>query len=188
MHESHFFFDAGAVLVAASVLLAIAAVAQTVWLHARPAGATKPGARHSSVYSSWADSLLLVAVASSWYNVGAGWVVHLVCYPIYPDMSEYGSQAFHAYSHGYLSRFPAAIWPVGLCVSLGQRSCGCRCAMYRGDLYGSLSVFALRLWQSRLLLRSPKATCCTRVSLRTSTPDSCCGAAFGRRFSHSSEY
>jgi hypothetical protein len=114
MHESHFFFDAGAVLVAASVLLAIAAVAQTVWLHARPAGATKPGARHSSVYSSWADSLFLVAVASSWYNVGAGWVVHLVCYPIYPDMSEYGSQAFHAYSHGYLSRFPAAIWPVGL--------------------------------------------------------------------------
>jgi hypothetical protein len=40
--------------------------------------------------------------------------VHLVCYPIYPDMSEYGPQAFHAYSHGYLSRFPAAIWPVGL--------------------------------------------------------------------------
>ena len=38
MHESHFFFDAGAVLVAASVLLAIAAVAQTVWLHTCPAG------------------------------------------------------------------------------------------------------------------------------------------------------
>jgi hypothetical protein len=29
-------------------------------------------------------------------------------------MSEYGPQAFHAYSRGYLSRFPAAIWPVGL--------------------------------------------------------------------------
>jgi hypothetical protein len=112
MHESHFFFDAGAVMVGASLLLAIAAVARTVWLRARPAGA--PGAQHSSVSSSWTDSLLLLAVALSWYNVGAGWVVHLVCYPIYPDMSEYGPQAFHAYSHGYLSRFPAAIWPVGL--------------------------------------------------------------------------
>jgi hypothetical protein len=114
MHVSHFFFDAGAVMVAASLLLAIAAVARTVWLRARPAGATKPGVGHSSVSSSWADSLLLLAVAISWYNVGGGWVVHLVCYPIYPDMSEYGPQAFHAYSHGYLSRWATALWPVGL--------------------------------------------------------------------------
>src|SRR5262252_139044 len=114
MHESHVFFDAGALLVAASLLLAIAAVARTVWLRIRPAGAKKSGAGHSVVSSSWADSLLLLAVGISWYNVGAGWVLHLVCYPIYPDMSEYGSQAFHAYSYGYLSRFPLAIWPVGL--------------------------------------------------------------------------
>jgi hypothetical protein len=112
--DKHFFFDAGAVMVAASLLLAIAAVARTVWLRARPAGATKSGVGHSSVSSSWADSLLLLAVALSWYNLGGGWVVHLVCYPIYPDMSEYGAQAFHAYSHGYLSRWPTALWPLGL--------------------------------------------------------------------------
>ena len=63
MHELHFFFDAGAVMVGASLLLAIAAVARTVWLRARPAGA--PGAQHSSVSSSWTDSLLLLAVALS---------------------------------------------------------------------------------------------------------------------------
>src|SRR5215470_9355633 len=114
IHVSHFFFDAGAVMVAASLLLAIAVVARTVLLRARPAGATKPGAGHLSVSSSWADSLLLLAVAISWYNVGGGWVVHLVCYPIYPDMSEYGPQAFHAYSYGYLSRWATALWPVGL--------------------------------------------------------------------------
>jgi hypothetical protein len=114
MHRSHFFFDAGAVMVAVSLLLAIAAVARTVWLRTRPAGATKPAVGHSSVSSSWADSLLLLAVAISWYVVGGGWVVHLVCYPIYPDMSEYGPQAFHAYSHGYLSRWATALWPTGL--------------------------------------------------------------------------
>src|SRR5215470_12042377 len=110
----HAFFDTMTLMVAASLLLAIAAVARTVWLRARPAGATEPGVGHSSVSSSWADSLLLVAVAISWYNLGGGWVVHLVCYPIYPDMSEYGPQAFHAYSHGYLSRWATALWPVGL--------------------------------------------------------------------------
>src|SRR5215472_13711934 len=111
MHDPHFFFDAGAVMVAASLLLAIAAVARTVWRRARPAEATKPGVGHSSVSSRWADSLLLLAVAISWYNVGGGWVAHLVCYHIYPDMSEYGPQAFHAYSHGYLSRWPTALGP-----------------------------------------------------------------------------
>ena len=104
----HAFFDAMTLMVAASLLLAIAAVARTVWLRARP---TKPGVGQSSVSSSWADSLLLFAVAISWYNVGGGWVAHLVCYHIYPDMSEYGPQAFHAYSHGYLSRWPTSLGP-----------------------------------------------------------------------------
>ena len=115
----HAFFDAMTVMVAASLLLAIAAAARTIWLCARPTGATKPGVGHSSVSSSWADSLLLLAVAISWYNLGGGWVVHLVCYPIYVDMSAHGPQAFHAYSHGYLSRFPMA-WglPIGaMCLS-----------------------------------------------------------------------
>jgi hypothetical protein len=107
----HAFFDAMALMVAASLLLAIAAAARTIWLLARPTGATKPGVGQSPVSLSWADSLLLLAVAISWYNVGGGWVAHLVCYPIYPDMSEYGPQAFHAYSHGYLSRWPTSLGP-----------------------------------------------------------------------------
>jgi hypothetical protein len=107
----HAFFDAMTLMVAASLLLAIPAAARTVWLHVRPAGATKPGVGQSSVSSSWADFILLLAVAISWYNAGGGWVVHLVCYPIYADMSEYGPQAFHAYSNGYLSRWATALGP-----------------------------------------------------------------------------
>jgi len=115
----HAFFDAMTLMVAASLLLAIAAAARTIWLRARPTGATKPDVGQSPVSSRGADSLLLLAVALSWYNLGGGWVVHLVCYPIYPDMSEYGAQAFHAYSHGYLSRWPIAFGlPIGaMCLS-----------------------------------------------------------------------
>jgi hypothetical protein len=57
--------------------------------------------------------------AMSWYTVSAGWAVQLVCYPIYADMSAHGPQAFHAYSHGYLSRWATA-WglPIGaMCLS-----------------------------------------------------------------------
>ena len=115
----HAFFDAMTLMVTASLLLAIAAAARTIWLRARPTGTTKPGVGQSPVSSSWADSLLLLAVAISWYNLGGGWFGHLVCYPIYRDMSEYGPQAFHAYSHGYLSRWPIAFGlPIGaMCLS-----------------------------------------------------------------------
>jgi hypothetical protein len=107
----HAFFDAMVLMVAASLLLAIAAAARTIWLRARPTGATKPGVGQSPVSSSWADSLLLLGVAISWYNVGGGWVAHLVCYHIYVDMSAHGAQAFHAYSNGYLSRWATALGP-----------------------------------------------------------------------------
>jgi len=100
----HAFFDAMALIVAASLLLAIAAAARTIWLRARPTGATKPGVGQSLVSSSWADSLLLLAVAMSWYTVGGGWAVHLVCYPIYVDMNAHGAQAFHAAAR---SAYPA---------------------------------------------------------------------------------
>ena len=108
-----------ALMVAASLLLAIAAAVRTIWLRARPPGATKPGLGQSPVFSSWADSLLLLAVAMSWYTVSAGWAAQLICYPIYVDMSARGPQVFHAYSHGYLSRWAAA-WalPAGaMCLS-----------------------------------------------------------------------
>jgi hypothetical protein len=107
----HAFFDAMTLMVVASLLLTISAAARTIWLRARPTVATKPSVGQSSVSSSWADSLLLLAVAISWYNLGGGWVAHLVCYHIYADMSEYGPQAFHAYSHGYLSRWATALGP-----------------------------------------------------------------------------
>ena len=57
----------------------------------------------------------------SWYSVAAGWAGQLVIYPIYADMSAYGPQAFHGYSHGYLSRLATGLWPVGvMCVAWVQ--------------------------------------------------------------------
>ncbi len=101
-------------MVAASLLLSLAAVARTLWLRFCPAGAAqlRAGRPHSNSHAS--DFLLLLAVAMSWYSVAAGWAGQLVCYPIYADMSAYGPQAFHAYSHGYLSRWATGTWPVGV--------------------------------------------------------------------------
>ena len=103
--------DAMALMVVASFLLALAAAARTIWLRVFSTGATKPGVGQSHVSSRWADLLLLLAVAMSWYTVSAGWAAQLICYPIYVDMSAHGPQAFHAYSHGYLSRWATA-WAI----------------------------------------------------------------------------
>jgi hypothetical protein len=108
------FFLVLILMVGASLLLAVAAVARAVWLHVLPSRAKKPSAGHSPFYSSKSDSLLLLAVAMSWYSVAAGWAGQLVCYPIYADMNGFGPQAFHAYSNGYLSRWASGTWPVGL--------------------------------------------------------------------------
>ena len=112
------FFLALILMVAASLLLSLAAVARTIWLRLRSAGAAHLGVGQSPGYSNASDSLLLLAVAMSWYSVAAGWAGQLVCYPIYADMSAYGPQAFHAYSYGYLSRWATGTWPVGvMCLS-----------------------------------------------------------------------
>ena len=108
------FFLALSLMVAASLLLTLAAGARAVWLRLRPARAKQRGLGQSPGYSTWSDYLLLLAVAMSWYSVAAGWAGQLVCYPIYADMSEFGPQAFHAYSHAYLSRWPSGTWPVGV--------------------------------------------------------------------------
>jgi hypothetical protein len=108
------FFLALIVMVAASVLLSLAAVARTIWLSVRRAGAAHLGVEQSPTYSKASDSLLLLGVAMSWYSVAAGWAGQLVCYPIYQDMSAFGPEAFHAYSHGYLSRWASGTWPVGV--------------------------------------------------------------------------
>ena len=108
------FFLALMLMVAASPLLSLAAVARTIWLRVHPSGAAPPGVEQSPGYSKVSDSLLLLAVAMSWYSVAAGWAGQLVCYPTYADMSAYGPEAFHGYSHGYLSRYATGLWPVGV--------------------------------------------------------------------------
>jgi len=108
------FFLALLLTVAASLLLSLAALARTIWLHLRPTRAVDLGVGQSPRYSSASDFLLLLAVAMSWYSVAAGWAGQLVCYPIYADMSAYGPQAFHAYSHGYLSRWATGSSPIGV--------------------------------------------------------------------------
>ena len=111
------FFLALIGMVGASLLLALAAVARTIWLRLLPPRA-ELGVKQSPRYSSASDSLLLLAFAMSWYSVAAGWAGQLVCYPIYADMSSHGPQAFHAYSNGYLSRWASGTWPVGvMCVT-----------------------------------------------------------------------
>lgn len=108
------YFLALVLTVLASLVLTLAAATRAVWSRGRPAGVAQLRAAQSDGYSSTADSLLVLAVAMSWYSVAAGWAGQLVCYPIYADMSEYGPRAFHAYSHGYLSRWATGTWPVGV--------------------------------------------------------------------------
>jgi hypothetical protein len=108
------YFLALLLTVAASLLLSLAAVTRTIWLRFRPSRAAQVGVGQSPGYSNASDTLLLLAVATSWYSVAAGWAGQLVCYPIYADMSAYGPQAFHAYSHGYLSRWATGSLPIGV--------------------------------------------------------------------------
>ncbi len=114
------FFLALLLMVAATLLLSLAAGARTIWLSLRPSEAGQPGAEQLPGHSQASDLLLVLAVAMSWYSVAAGWAGQLVCYPIYADMSAYGPEAFHAYSHGYLSRWASGGWPVGaMCLTWG---------------------------------------------------------------------
>jgi len=108
------YFLALGLMVAASMLLALAALARTVFVRSRPRAAAPLGVTQSPGSSGASDPLLLLAVAMSWYSVAAGWAGQLVCYPIYADMSTQGPQAFHAYSQGYLSRWATGTWPVGV--------------------------------------------------------------------------
>jgi SNF family Na+-dependent transporter len=62
----------------------------------------------------FADLLLLVAVAATWYNVSSGWVAEFAIYPIYPEMNQFGPQVFHGFGKAYLSRLPVIILPAGV--------------------------------------------------------------------------
>jgi hypothetical protein len=50
----------------------------------------------------------------AWYNVSSGWIAQLTIYPMYADMSTYGSEAFHGFGRGYLTRLPIIVLPAGV--------------------------------------------------------------------------
>ena len=98
----------------ASLLIAAAAGIRTFLKRGK---ASSPHVSQPTVTSdraNLADLLLLVAVAATWYNVSSGWVAEFTIYPIYPDMNEFGPQAFRGFGKAYLSRLPVIILPAGV--------------------------------------------------------------------------
>jgi hypothetical protein len=134
-------FLAFLLMLVAFLLLSLAAAARTIWLRFRPSAAAHLAPKQSPRKSSAADALLLLGVAMAWYNVSSGWIAQLTIYPIYTDMNVYGPQAFHGFSHGYLSRLPSIVLPAG-CAWPGRSCCGCRAAMCQHALCGASSLFA----------------------------------------------
>jgi hypothetical protein len=111
-------FLAFLVLLGAFVLISLAAAARIMWLRFRPSGTAALPSELSPRHPKAADALLLIATALAWYSVAGGWAAQLVIYPIYSDMSAFGPQAFHGFSHGYLSRFALGVLPIGvMCVA-----------------------------------------------------------------------
>jgi hypothetical protein len=98
----------------ASVLIAAGAGIRTFLKRGK---ASSPRASQLTAPSDrvqFADLLLLVAVAATWYNVSSGWVAEFAIYPIYPDMSQFGPQVVHGFGKAYLSRLPVIILPAGV--------------------------------------------------------------------------
>ena len=98
----------------ASVLIAAGAGIRTFLKRGK---ASSPRASQLTAPSDrvqFADLLLLVAVAATWYNVSSGWVAEFAIYPIYPDMNQFGPQVFHGFGKAYLSRLPVIILPAGV--------------------------------------------------------------------------
>jgi hypothetical protein len=103
-----------AAMLLASLLIAAAAGIRTFLKRGK---ASSPHINQPTVTSDrarLADLLLLVAVAATWYNVSSGWVAEFTIYPIYPDMNQFGPQAFHGFGKAYLSRLPVIILPAGV--------------------------------------------------------------------------
>src|ERR1700694_468366 len=97
------------VMLVAFLLMTLAAAVRSLWLRFHPPSSSKAASEWSFGKSTVSDGLLLLGVAMAWYNVSTGWIAQLTIYPIYGDMNAYGSQAFHGFSHGYLSRIPISI-------------------------------------------------------------------------------
>ena len=105
-----FVFNIFVFSVAISTLIVLAAAARIAWsrlIRSMPSAAQP---RSTGI----GDGLLLAATALAWYNVASVWTCQLVVYPLYVDLSAGSPAAFHAYSHGYLSRIvPVIILPGG---------------------------------------------------------------------------
>ena len=90
--------------VAISTLIVLAAAVRIAWTRvARPMPMSSDSAAQARS-TGIGDGLLLAAIALTWYNTASGWICQRVVYPLYVDLSAVSPAAFHAYSHGYLSR------------------------------------------------------------------------------------
>jgi hypothetical protein len=98
----------------ASVLIAAGAGIHTFLKRGKAASPRASQLTAPSDRVQFADLLLLVAVAATWYNVSSGWVAEFAIYPIYPDMNQFGPQVFHGFGKAYLSRLPVIILPAGV--------------------------------------------------------------------------
>jgi len=107
-------FMSFAAMLLASLLIAATAGIRTFLKRGKAASPHVNQPTVTSDRASLADLLLLVAVAATWYNVSSGWVAEFTIYPIYPDMNEFGPQAFRGFSKAYLSRLPVIILPAGV--------------------------------------------------------------------------
>jgi hypothetical protein len=98
----------------ASVLIAAGAGIRTLLKRGKASSPRASQVTAASDRVQFADLLLLVAVAATWYNVSSGWVAEFAIYPIYPDMNQFGPQVFQGFGKAYLSRLPVIILPAGV--------------------------------------------------------------------------
>jgi hypothetical protein len=104
-------------MLVAFLLLTLTAAARDLRRRWSPVGPSHDGPQ---LKSSVPDLLLLLAVATAWYNVSSGWIAQLINYPLYADMSTYGPQAFLAFRRRYDSGLPIIMLPAALmCLAWG---------------------------------------------------------------------
>src|SRR5260221_5116627 len=94
------YFLAFLLMLAAFLLITLAAVGRDLWRRLRPIGSSDIAVERRPIKSSVSDLLLLLGVAMAWYNVSSGWIAQLTIYPMYADMSTYGSVGFQCFCRG----------------------------------------------------------------------------------------
>lgn len=96
------------------LLVSLGAAAHAIWLRFRSTATPRRAEEQSPRQAKLADGLLLLGTALAWYSVAGCWVAQMTIYPIYTDMSAFGPEAFHGFSHGYLSRVAIGILPIAV--------------------------------------------------------------------------